>query len=75
VLTGMIAGLLGLGLDESESARLGVYVHGLAGELAEERTGSHGLLASDLAEAIGGVMGGGSRQSIENGENKKDETI
>ncbi len=74
VLTGMIAGLLGLGLDESESARLGVYLHGLAGELAGKRTGSHGLLASDLAEAIGGVMGGGSRQSIEDGENK-DETI
>lgn len=58
VLTGIIAGLLGLGLDESESARLGVYLHGLAGELAAERTGSHSMLASDLADAIGGAMGG-----------------
>lgn len=58
VLTGIIAGLLGLGMDETESARLGVYIHGRAGELAAEKTGCHGMLASDLAEAIGSAMGG-----------------
>ena len=58
VLTGIIAGLLGLGMDETESARLGVYIHGRAGEVAAVKTGCHGMLASDLAEAIGSAMGG-----------------
>ncbi len=36
VLTGVIAGLVALGLEESDAAALGVYVHGLAGEVAEK---------------------------------------
>ena len=56
VLTGIISGLLALGLEESQSARLGVYLHGLAGDEARRKTGSHGLLASELADAVGEVM-------------------
>lgn len=56
VLTGILAGLLALGLDETESARLGVYLHGFCGQLAEERLGSHNVLASDLTRFLGQAM-------------------
>ena len=51
VLTGMIAGLLGQKLSLFDAARLGVYLHGLAGDLAAAQ-GQVGLLASDLAARI-----------------------
>ena len=52
VLTGMIAGLLGQHLSVFDAARLGVYLHGLAGDLAAAEQGEIGLLASDLADRI-----------------------
>ena len=52
VLTGMIAGLLGQKLSLFDAARLGVYLHGLAGDLAAADRGEIGLLASDLADRI-----------------------
>ena len=52
VLTGMIAGLLGQKLSLWDAARLGVYLHGLAGDLAAAERGEIGLLASDLADRI-----------------------
>ncbi|MBI3463610.1 MAG: NAD(P)H-hydrate dehydratase [Planctomycetes bacterium] len=52
VLTGMIIGLLGQGLSRFDAARLGVYLHGLAGDLAAAERGEIGLLASDLADRI-----------------------
>ena len=52
VLTGMIAGLLGQKLAPVDAARLGVYVHGLAGDLAAAERGEIGLLASDLVDRI-----------------------
>ncbi len=56
VLCGVIAGLLGLGMDENEAASLGVYVHGLAGEAAAKRYGMHSVLAGELADCIGEVI-------------------
>ncbi len=56
VLTGIIAGLLGLGMDECEAASLGVYVHGLAGEQAAEKFGVHSVLASGIADCVGEVI-------------------
>lgn len=56
VLTGMIAGLCSGGLDLAEAARLGVYCHGLAGDLAKEEKGTYSLLASDLLNYIPGVL-------------------
>jgi NAD(P)H-hydrate epimerase len=35
-----------------EAARLGVYLHGLAGDIVSERLGDAGLLASDLPDPI-----------------------
>ena len=56
VLTGVIAGLLALGMDEGEAARLGVYIHGLAGEEAARMKGIHGVIAGDLIACIPGRM-------------------
>lgn len=56
VLCGVIAGFLGLGMDECEAASLGVYVHGLAGEAAEKKYGAHSVLAGELADCIGEVI-------------------
>jgi ADP-dependent NAD(P)H-hydrate dehydratase / NAD(P)H-hydrate epimerase len=52
VLAGVIAGLLAQGLAPGPAARLGVYLHGTAGELIRERLGDAGLLASDLPDAV-----------------------
>jgi len=52
VLTGMIVGLLGQRLALFDAARLGVYLHGLAGDLAAKDRGEIGLIASDLADRI-----------------------
>lgn len=52
VLTGMIAGLLAQHLPMFDAARVGVYLHGLAGDLVAAQQGSVGLLASDLLDRI-----------------------
>ena len=52
VLTGLIAGLLGQKLALFDAARLGVYLHGLAGDLAAADRGQVGLIASDLLDRI-----------------------
>lgn len=52
VLTGVIAGLLAQGLAPRAAAELGVFLHGRAGDMAAERVGQPGLLASDLWETL-----------------------
>ncbi len=52
VLTGMIAGLQAQKLSLFDAARLGVYLHGLAGDLVAAARGQIGLLASDVADTI-----------------------
>ena len=52
VLTGIIAGFLGQGLIAFDAARLGVYIHGLAGDLAAKDKGDIGLIAGDILENI-----------------------
>jgi len=52
VLTGMITGFLAQGLTAWDAARAGVYVHGLAGDLAAKTIGEPGLIASDVIAAI-----------------------
>jgi NAD(P)H-hydrate epimerase len=48
VLTGLIAGLIAQGLEALDAALLGVYLHGLAGDLAVVEAGEVGLTAGDL---------------------------
>ena len=52
VLAGIIAALLAQGYDGLVAACLGVYVHGLAGDLAAESSGRAGLAAGDLVSFL-----------------------
>ncbi len=52
VLTGVIAGLLAQGLPPWEAACAGVYLHGLAGDLAASEQGETGLIAGDVIRAV-----------------------
>ncbi|RKU06120.1 bifunctional ADP-dependent NAD(P)H-hydrate dehydratase/NAD(P)H-hydrate epimerase [Candidatus Poribacteria bacterium] len=52
VLTGIIAGLMAQGHASETAAVLGVYLHGLAGDIAAEAFGMHGLIASDVLKAV-----------------------
>ena len=52
VLTGIIAAILGQGLAPFDAARLGTYIHGLAGDLAAQVKGEVSLIASDLIEYL-----------------------
>ena len=52
VLTGIIAGLMAQGLSGERAAVLGSYLHGLAGDIAAEALGMHGLIASDVLNAV-----------------------
>jgi len=52
VLTGMLVGLLAQGLAPWDAACAGVYLHGLAGDLAAAQTGMAGLIAGDVIEQI-----------------------
>jgi NAD(P)H-hydrate epimerase len=47
-LTGIITGLRAQGLEPTSAAVLGVYAHGLAGDLAAKDLGMDGMLPSDL---------------------------
>ena len=52
VLAGTIGALLAQGLAPFDAARLGVYLHGLAGDSVRDRFGDAGLLASDLPDFL-----------------------
>lgn len=52
VLTGIITALLCQKLPPFEAARLGVYVHGLAGDIAAAELGEVSLIATDLIEYL-----------------------
>ena len=56
VLTGVIASLLAQGYRPEMAATIGVFIHGLAGDIAVEKTGEYGLLASDIANNCGIAM-------------------
>ncbi len=56
VLTGMIAAWLAQLLDAEAACRLAVFLHGMAGDLAEAHDGEVSLIASDLLLYIGEAM-------------------
>lgn len=51
-LTGLITALACQTLDPFDAARLGVYLHGLAGDLAARQVGEISLIASDLVRFL-----------------------
>jgi NAD(P)H-hydrate epimerase len=53
VLTGMLTALLAQEYNPADAAVFGVYLHGLAGDFAEEQWGQEAMLPSDLIEQIG----------------------
>lgn len=52
VLTGVLLSLLAQGYTPEETCKLGVYLHGLAGDLAKEKLGERGLISGDIAEYL-----------------------
>ncbi len=52
VLTGIILSLLAQGYSSLHAALIGVYVHGLAGDLAAEEIGQDALIASDIVNFL-----------------------
>lgn len=56
VLTGMIAALVGQGIDSFESAKWACHWHGLAGDLAASKVGKASMIASDIIENIPRVI-------------------
>jgi hydroxyethylthiazole kinase-like uncharacterized protein yjeF len=56
VLTGMISALLAQKLPSRDAALLGVYLHGLTGDITAQKKGEHSLIASDIINAIPAVF-------------------
>ena len=52
VLTGILLALLAQGYDREAACRIGVYIHGLAGDIAAERLTEIGMKASDIIDAL-----------------------
>ena len=48
----IIGGFLAQHIEPFEAARLGVYVHGLAGDDAKKERGTYSMMASDIVEHI-----------------------
>jgi NAD(P)H-hydrate epimerase len=53
VLTGIITGLLAQGFTPAHAAISGVYLHGLAGDLAARKITQPALIASDIVDSLG----------------------
>ncbi|ALO16158.1 Nicotinamide nucleotide repair protein [Salinivirga cyanobacteriivorans] len=53
VLTGIILGLLSSGYDPIDAARLGVFVHGRAADLALQKESEESLIATDIINHLG----------------------
>ncbi|MCU0456864.1 MAG: NAD(P)H-hydrate dehydratase [Bacteroidales bacterium] len=56
-LTGMILSLLAQGYDPPSAATAGVWLHGMAGDIAASRMSHESLIASDIIESIGSAFG------------------
>jgi NAD(P)H-hydrate epimerase len=72
VLSGLVTGLLARGMSPFEASWLGVYLHGLAADLAVVELGESALIASDLPDwipAAFGVAEAGGVVEVDSGEN------
>lgn len=52
VLTGVVLALLAQGYEAETAARLGAYVHGLAGDIAGKKQGMAGMTAGDVVNCL-----------------------
>jgi NAD(P)H-hydrate epimerase len=52
VLTGVILALLAQGYSSDDACKLGVFVHGLAGDFAKKKLGEIGMTASDIVDCL-----------------------
>lgn len=52
VLTGVILALLAQGYTAEEAAKIGTYIHGLAGDFAQKKFGMIGLIANDIVNCL-----------------------
>jgi NAD(P)H-hydrate epimerase len=55
-LTGIIGAFLAQGMAPADAARAGVFIHGLAGDLASETVGERSMLTSDLIGHLGAAF-------------------
>ena len=53
VLTGVISALIAQNYSADWSVVLGVYLHGLAGDLAAQAHGTYGMIAGDIVDNLG----------------------
>lgn len=56
VLAGVIAGIMAQRVSACEAAALGVYLHGLGGDMAKESLGQYSVLAQDIIDGIGSML-------------------
>lgn len=56
VLTGIVLGLLAQNCSSEDAALIGVYLHGLAGDLAAVKWGMEAMIAGDIVEQLGGAF-------------------
>jgi len=56
VLTGILSGLLAQGYSSLETCLLGVYLHGLAGDIAADKLSQNALIAGDIIDNLGNAF-------------------
>lgn len=56
VLTGIITSFAAQGVEAFDASKLGVYVHGLAGDLAAQSNGEFSMMASDILNVIPDII-------------------
>ena len=52
VLTGILAGLLAQGISPENTLKAGVFIHGVAGDLAASKMGQMSMIASDIIDCL-----------------------
>lgn len=56
VLSGILTGLLAIGVDVKKASVLGPYVHGLAGDICAERYSETSMMATDMIEELADIF-------------------
>lgn len=64
VLTGILTAFLAQGISPFEAAKLGVYIHGRAGDIAAKTIGKSSLIASDIIDFLPMAMKVSGKKSL-----------